>query len=65
MNEMEAKVSYIQNNVMTKYDIRHLLKKFIQKTGLNYWDLKNHKSKTKNYIIEKLRKMLKKMVLEN
>ena len=61
--DVEKKVDFIADNVMTIYDMKSFLKKLVVKTPLNWYDLKQHKSFVKKKIYKKLVKTLEKMMV--
>lgn len=61
--DVEKKVDFIADNVMTKYDMKSFLKKLVIKTPLNWFDLKDHKSFVKKKIYKKIVKNLEKMMV--
>jgi hypothetical protein len=60
---IEEKIEYIANNVMTKYDVRSYLKKYVIKSGLNWYDLKDNKKYVKKSLYKKIKKNLEKMIV--
>jgi len=60
--DVEKKIDFIADNVMTKYDMKSFLKKLVNKTPANWYDLKQHKSFVKKKIYKKLVKNLEKMM---
>ena len=61
--DVEKKVDFIANNVMTKYDMKSFLKNLVNKTPANWYDLKQHKSFVKKKIYKKIIKNLQKMMI--
>ena len=59
----EKKVDFIADNIMTKYDMKSFLKKLVNKTPANWYDLKQHKSFVKKKIYKKIVKNLQKMMI--
>ena len=54
------KIEYIAENIMTKYDMKTFLKKFVNKSGINWLDLRRNKSKVKRSIYKKLQSRISK-----
>ena len=59
----EKKVDFIADNVMTKYDLKSFLKKLVNKSGINWYDLKQNKSYVKRAIYKKIKNNLKTMMI--
>ena len=62
-SDVEMKIDFIVNNVMTKYDMKSFLKKLCIKTGINWYDLYQHKSFVKKAIYKKIKKNILKMIV--
>ena len=60
MKTLEMKVNFIADNVMTKYDMKSFLKKYVRRTGLNWWDLKQNKSHLKKILYKQIKKNIEK-----
>ena len=60
--DYDAKTDYIAENVMTKYDVRSFLKKFVTKTGINWYDLKLHMRLVKKSLYKRIKRRLEKMI---
>ena len=61
--DVEKKVDFIADNIMTKYDMKSFLKKLVIKSPLNWFDLKDHKSYVKRKIHKKIVKNLEKIMV--
>ena len=61
--DVEKKVDFIADNIMTKYDMKSFLKKLIVRKPINWFDLKNHKSYVKKKIYNQIVKKLEKMMI--
>ena len=61
--DVEKKVDFIADNIMTKYDMKSFLKKLIVRKPINWFDLKNHKSYVKKKIYKQIVKKLEKMMI--
>ena len=48
IQNMEKKIRYIEDEVLDKHLIEHVLSKFVKKNGINWYDLKQHRMKVKN-----------------
>ena len=53
-----AKIGYISEHVMSKYHIRSFLKKFVTKSGINWYDLKHNIKLVKKSLYKRIRKTL-------
>ena len=58
----DAKISHIEKNIMTKYDVRSFLKKFVTKTGINWYDLQSNTRLVKKTMHKRLVKTIEKMI---
>lgn len=62
--DIEKKVKYIENVLLTKDLVRHVLKKICNENNINWYDLNKHERKIKkifyNYILDKLKESIKK-----
>ena len=61
MKDIEKKIEFITNHVMTKYDMKSFLKKYALKSGLDLWKLKENKKYVKKSIMKKLISKLSKL----
>ena len=48
IEKMEKKIRYIEDEILDKHLIEHVLTKFVKKNSINWYDLKQHKTKVKN-----------------
>ena len=64
-SEYDDKIDYIAEEVMTKHDVRSFLKKFVTKSGINWWDLKNHMRIVKKSLYKRIKRRFEKMIEEN
>ena len=62
---MELKADWIENNILMKYDMKKILKKYVLKTGSNWYDLKKNSSYVKHVIHKTLSSKIKKHVMKN
>lgn len=58
MDVLDAKVKYITEHVIDKYDMRSFIKKYSIKSGLDLWKLKEHKIYVKKSIYKVIKKKL-------
>lgn len=61
VKSIERKVEYIAENIMNKYDMKSFLKKYVLKSGIDFWNLKKYKSHVKRSIYKKLKSKLNKL----
>ena len=63
-DDIEKKIKYMENNIITKDIVRHILKKICNENKINYYYLnKNEKNIKKvfyNYLVDKLKKAITK-----
>jgi hypothetical protein len=63
-DEIEKKVKYMENVLLTKDMVRHVLKKICNDNGINWYDLNKHEKKIKkifyNYLLDKLKNAISK-----
>ena len=62
--EYDIKISYINNNIMSKYGLKSFLKKIVKKTHYNWYDLRKKNKFVKKMIYKKIEKKMKKMIIE-
>ena len=55
-------IEYISRNVMTKYNIRSFLKKFVAKSGLNWYDLESNTKIVKKSLFKRMKKDIENMI---
>ena len=62
--QIEKKINYLEKVLITKDMVRHVLKKICSENGINWYDLDKNEKKIKtvfyNYILDKLKKSIKK-----
>lgn len=62
--EIEKKVKYMENTLLTKDLVRHVLKKIVNENQINWYDLNKHERKIKkvfyNYLLDKLKDSISK-----
>jgi hypothetical protein len=62
--DIEKKVSYMENVLLTKDLVRHVLKKIANENNINWYDLNKHEKKIKkifyNYLLDKLKESINK-----
>jgi hypothetical protein len=62
--EIEKKVKYMENTLLTKDLVRHVLKKIVNENQINWYDLNKHERKIKkvfyNYLLDKLKDSINK-----
>jgi hypothetical protein len=62
--EIEKKVKYMENILLTKDLVRHVLKKICNDNNINWYDLNKHEKKIKkvfyNYLLDKLKDTISK-----
>lgn len=64
-DDIEKKVDYIENNILSKDDVEHILKKYVNETSTNWFDLQDKstyfiKELIGKFIKNKLVKLIKK-----
>lgn len=62
-NNLEQKIDFIADNVMTKYDMKSFLKKFVMKKDISWFHLRDHKNYVKKAIYKKIKKNIQKMIV--
>ena len=55
-------IEYISRNIMTKYDVRSFLKKFVTKSGLNWYDLEPNTKIVKKSMFKRMKKTIENMI---
>ena len=63
-SEKEMKINFINDHIMSKYDVRSFLKKFVTKSGINWYDLKDNKYLVKRSMYKRLKKTIEKKIDE-
>ena len=62
--DIEKKVNYMENVLLTKDLVRHVLKKICNENNINWYDLNKHERKIKkifyNYLLDKLKESINK-----
>lgn len=62
--DIEKKVNYMENDLLTKDLVRHVLKKICNENNINWYDLNKHERKIKkifyNYLLDKLKESINK-----
>lgn len=62
--DIEKKVNYMENVLLTKDLVRHVLKKICKENNINWYDLNKHERKIKkifyNYLLDKLKQSINK-----
>jgi hypothetical protein len=62
--QIEKKINYLENVLITKDMVRHVLKKICSENGINWYDLDKNEKKIKtvfyNYLLDKLKESIKK-----
>ena len=62
--DIEKKVNYMENVLLTKDLVRHVLKKISNENNINWYDLNKHEKKIKkifyNYLLDKLKESINK-----
>lgn len=62
----DAKIEFILENVFSKHELLVFLDKFVNKNGVNWYDLKTkHVEKIKSDLYDKLKNHMKKIVIEH
>lgn len=61
MDDMRLKIKYISEFVMTKYDMKRILKKIALKNKLDLWKFRKYKSKIKKILFKKMENKLEKL----
>lgn len=61
-DNLDQKIDYIENNIMTKYDMKSFLKKFVIKTGIVWYKLRDHKNSVKKSIGKKIKSNIQKLI---
>jgi len=61
-DNLDQKIKYIENNIMTKYDMKSFLKKFVLKTGIVWYKLRDHKDIVKKSISKKIKSNIQKLI---
>lgn len=63
-DEIEKKVKYMEDKILSKDLVRHVLKKICNENQLNWYDLNKHERKIKkifyNYLLDKLKEAINK-----
>ena len=62
-SNIDEKIDFIADNVMTKYDMKSFLKKFVLKKDISWFHLRDHKKYVKRAIYKKIKKNIKKMIV--
>lgn len=60
--EINKKIKYIENHVLTMHDIQKVLDKYVMETGTNWWDLSRHSLYIKKIIKHMLKHKFRKMI---
>ena len=63
MSNLEEKIDYIANNIMTKYDMKSFLKKLVNKTDISWFHLRDNKQYIKKAIYKKIKKNIQKNII--
>jgi len=62
--DIQKKINYMENNIITKDMVRHVLKKICLENHINWYDLNKHEKKIKkifyNYLLNKLTEAISK-----
>ena len=61
IDDIRLKIKFISEYIMTKYDMKSLLKKIALKNKIDLWKFKNYKSKIKKIIFNKIKSNLEKL----
>ena len=62
-SNLEEKIDFISNNIMTKYDMKSFLKKLVNKTDISWFHLRDNKQYVKKAIYKKIKKNIQKMIV--
>ena len=67
--QIEKKINYLENVLITKDMVRHVLKKICSENNINWYDLDKNEQKIKtvfyNYLLDKLKNSIKKYGVED